>query len=857
MAETLVESKVGRKHPLAKCESCPLYNQGFAPSQFPTGGKSKYAIVSRSPGFHDTMAGKPFAGPSGDVLNHLLKQNGVKREEVYISNVVLCSPPEGKVPTAAIEACNPRLTQELLDCRADTILAAGAEAVNSLIGRQSIDYYRGRRIKRGSKVFVATNNPALVLRDDSTFPNLVKDFRRTFNPTPAPKMPKVLLATEEKVALEILSHIESQHDTYVAADIESRGGLSHKAELVSLQFALSGNEAYVIGEPTVRAGAVVERLRKLFSRTDLAFIWHNGIFDTKILRHGYDIPARVDEDTLLLSWACDERGGKDGEGSYHTLEYLLMEEFSWPDYVPASVKSFKKTGRLVSETEEKELRKKWKRQLDDLDTVGFDREFKELEKTNYIALYKYGGYDAAGTFQLFELLSDRAKSDSVFDKPYRQTLLAAEDALREMETTGMPYDFNRAAEMLEKIVNPELEQIKVDLRELTGKELLNPASHTQMAVVYYDDFQVSHAMRDRPDKKRSVDESARKEITDNRFHFAGEWTAIQKGAMLVREESPDAQKTRNLIKQVATQHDRFQKLHKQATNYLEGLIRRAEVDPESRIYTTLPRHATSTGRLASRGPNLQNVTRTKEGLPDIRGLFYASPGTLLVQADYSQAELRTIAALSGARFLTKIYEEGQDLHNILAERFYGPDFTSEQRSNSKNMNFGVFYWQSAETFQEKHEIPKDKAQEYIDWIWKTFPDVKEWQKEVTDSIHTNKCRDYTFVASPFGHRRRFYLITRENKNAIYREAINFLPQNIAANLTLHACIQLHKEVDRKQARLCLTVHDSILAQVVESYVEEYKTICNQVMEAMPHDKLGWTLPFKADIGEGRTWATAK
>jgi DNA polymerase I-like protein with 3'-5' exonuclease and polymerase domains len=172
------------------------------------------------------------------------------------------------------------------------------------------------------------------------------------------------------------------------------------------------------------------------------------------------------------------------------------------------------------------------------------------------------------------------------------------------------------------------------------------------------------------------------------------------------------------------------------------------------------------------------------------------------------------------------------------------------------MNFGVFYGQSAATFQEKHDIPEAEAQKYIDWVRKTFTTVYEWQDDVQKLVHANKHRDYTFVASPFGHRRRFYLITKENKNAVYREAVNFLPQNIAANLTLHSCIRLHDEVDAKRARLCLTVHDNILAQVVESYVEEYKVICAQVMASMPKEKLNWTLPFAADVGAGKTWAAA-
>lgn len=840
--------EVKRVHPLAQCEVCPLYGRGVALSQGPTGVNAKAAIVSRSPGYHDVNAGRPFAGPSGDVLDFLLQQQGIKREEVLVTNVVLCSPTEGKVPPKAIEACAPRLVEELQGV--GNIVAAGAEAVNSLVGRGTIDHYRGYRIKRGHRTFVATNNPALVLRDDSTFPNLVKDFRRAFNPLPEPTMPKVELIEDATVAKRWFKEM-GQRTGFVGADIESRGGLTHKAHLVSLQFSFSGTLATVFGE---RSGLFQDEdfirnyLRPFLESTDRRYIWHNGIFDTKILRHTYGINARVDEDTLLLSYATDERGG------VHDLEYLLMEEFGWPYYAPASVNSFKKTGKLVSDKEDVDLRKEYKD-----DEAKYERAFKQLEERNYFALYKYAGYDCAGTFQLFELLRERAKAEGVFERPYKSTLLESNEVIHAMETTGMPYDYQKASEVLETDVQPELDKIVSDLQKLTGKELLKPSSPQQMAALYYDEWEILHTMRYRPDKARSVDDSARKEITEGRFNFGGEWSAVQEGNKMKRVLADNALSKRQLIIQVAGLHDRFQKLNKQAGTYLKGLIERAEEDEESRIYTSLLRHGTTSSRLASRGPNLQNVTRTKEGLPDIRGLFFAHEGTLLVQADYSQAELRTIAALSGDKLLTKVYMDDEDLHNVTATRFYGEGFTNEQRQTSKNVNFGGFYGQSPASFQEKHDIPEAEAEEYIEWMWNTFVGVKAWAAEVRKLVHKQKYgpRSYNYVESPFGHRRRFWLITQENRGAIYREAINFLPQNIASNLTLHSSIKLHEAVDKQQARICLSVHDSILAQVREEYVPTYKKLCEEIMVGMPEIMLGWKIPFKIDIGAGKTWATAK
>lgn len=790
------------KAPGADCANCPLKDKSIAKTQGPDNADT--IIVSRSPGFHEAQVGRPFSGPSGDVLNHLLKANGIDRKDIAVTNVVLCAPDAGKVPPEAIKACSGRLKNEL--STKTLIIAAGSEAVNAIIGRGSIDKYRGYRIERGSQTLIATNNPALVLRDDSTYPNLVKDFKRAFNPLPEPTLPTVEWTTEVDRALEMVTLVGQENgNPYRAADIESRGGLSHKAELVSIQFALAGDKAYVIGEPASRDESVQKALRQLFLRTDLRFIWHNGKFDTKILRYGYGIHARVDEDTLLLSYDCDERPG------VHALDYLLMEEFGWPNYEPQSVKNFKKTGIIDDE----------------------------------IQLYTYAGWDVAGTYQLFENLHRRAESQDVM-RPYRELLLPGTELAINMELRGIIYDVNGAADILEEEVNPELNEITKRMRDISNMPLLNPASPKQMSALFYDRWHISHEMQKRPDMKHSVDDSARKEILAGRFKTLDELKA--KTSL----EQAKATALRQTIIAFNTEYDRFQELKKQQGTYLIGLIKEAEGDPEHRIYTDLLFHGTNSGRLSSRKPNLQNITRPKEGLPNIRNLFLASPGRKIVNIDYSQAELRAIAAFSGDKELTAVYEKGIDLHALTAERFYGKDFTSEQRSKAKNMNFGMFYRQSAQTFQEKHGIPEPEARKYIEWAWSTFTGVAEWEKGIEKEIHANG-----FLVSPFGRKRRFYLITRENKQAVYREGINFYPQTTASDLTLHSAITIAKHIDGSKAALCLTVHDSILSDVVEDYVEEYSKIATQIMESTAKEQIGWTIPFKVDVGVGTTWGEAK
>lgn len=808
-----------RKHPLALCEECPLQDKPCAPTLHARNG-TRAAIVSRSPGYHEAIAGRPFSGPSGKVLDHLLKINGVTREDCLVTNTVLCAPDEGEVPPEAIKACAPRLHEELKGI--GLVLACGREAVNLLVGRGAIDRYRGYHIQQDGRSVIATNNPALVLRDDSTFPNLKRDFRRAFHPPPDPVIPSVEVIEDAEQARDFI-RILREHK-YIACDIESRGGLTHRASLISIQFSTDGTRGVVCGE---RGGLFDDRdfiqnyLKPLLEERETTFIWHNGKFDCKILRHTYGIQARVDEDTMLLSYALDERSGTDDRIGVHGLDYLLMDEFGWPHYSSPEIEKTKQTGIV----------------------------------TDYDAFYEYAGLDVGGTYQLWELYSPRARSDDV-DRAYRHLLLRGTELAIGIELHGMVYDHDRAADIYEFEVEPELRDLTEQMRQQVDMLTLNPRSPKQMAAIFYDRFQIAHAMRKRhPVSKfaRSVDDAARKEILEDRFELGMryEQTTLPNNQVRLVERA-DYKERKESVKQFVQKFDRFQEIQKQASTYLLGMIERAEQDADSRIYTQLNFHGTNSGRLSSSKPNLQNITRTKEGLPDIRKLFRASDGRLIVSADFSQAELRCIAHFSGDEYLTRIYRENLSLHKETAKRFYGENYTSEQYSTCKNVNFGVFYRQSAETFQEKHGIPVEQARPYIDWVWQTFKGVAEWERGVENEVRTKG-----ILVSPFGRKRRFHLLTRENLQAAFREGINFYPQSTASDLTLCAAIRLSSESDRTRGHIGILVHDSITSEVDEDYVDEYAKLMVEIMEETAKDELGWTLPFKAEVGIGPTWGEAK
>jgi DNA polymerase-1 len=227
---------------------------------------------------------------------------------------------------------------------------------------------------------------------------------------------------------------------------------------------------------------------------------------------------------------------------------------------------------------------------------------------------------------------------------------------------------------------------------------------------------------------------------------------------------------------------------------------------------------------------------------------------VLISADLSQAELRTIAVLSGDEHLRSIYlETGRSLHKEVAAEFYGENYTYEQYVKAKNINFGVAYWQSAYSFHQMYKMPMEEADKFIKLWWDRFPQVWEWTKATEREVI-----EQGELQSPFGHKRRFYVIPADESGRLHvvKEGINFRPQNIAANITLWALCDFAEQVDWRIAQPNLTVHDSIVVNCREDYVDEVAQLLKECLENAPKRSIQWEFPYLAEITIGRrNWSS--
>jgi uracil-DNA glycosylase family 4 len=809
------------KAPYALCHKCPFKDRSFAKSVGPA--DAKIAVVSRSPGKHEALNGKSFAGPSGKVLEHLLELQGVKKEDVLLTNTVLCeSDGQEKGFALAQACCEPRLESEIAEC--DTVIAAGSEAAYELADASSVGGNRGYVHTRDSiapsgngdgdfkkQRVIVTNNPAMVLRDDAAFPELVRDFKLAINPLPEPKLPKVKWTEDIDEAREWIPQIEESIRGMGTVAVDIEGGFPNMA---CIGFATKSERAVVLGIPVVKE--ILPEIEPLLEIDNVKYLWQFGKYDTKVLRR-FGIDARVDEDTGLLSYALDERPGDPESGAGgHSLEWLLKDELGWPRYEPSSVRDFKRD----------EPRGLWK---------DWWLDWKAVPKRNRIDLYEYNGMDTAGTLALFSVLSERAKSDNVYDRPYKSQLLPLNDALTQVESYGNIWDVDAACDILEDEVWPKLYEWRNIMRTISKRSELNPNSPTQLVEFMYETCGLEHDL-DRPKIERKGKVSTDKYVRE----------VIEKDNFKVKA-GVDRKGFQAFIKTL----DNWKELDTARKNFLEPITVHASKSADRRVYTTYKIHGTESGRLSSEHPNMQNVLRPKEGLPNVRRIFVADPGCSFISADLSQAELRTIAVLSGDTNLQAIYlDTNRSLHKEIATEFYGEDYTYEEYVKAKNINFGVAYWQSAYSFKQLYHMEQSEAQKFIDFWWERFPQVWEWTKEMERTVLEDGV-----IQSPFGHKRRFYVIPQDTSARIHivKEGINFLPQNIAANITLFALTKLVRRFDPRVAQIRITVHDSIVANVRESEKDAIAHEMKVTLESAAQEAIGWDFPYKAEISVGPTW----
>ncbi len=280
-------------------------------------------------------------------------------------------------------------------------------------------------------------------------------------------------------------------------------------------------------------------------------------------------------------------------------------------------------------------------------------------------------------------------------------------------------------------------------------------------------------------------------------------------------------------------------------------------DNEDRIHTTFNQNGTSTGRLSSANPNLQNIpVRTDDGIR-IRTGFIAKEGYSLISFDYSQIELRVLAELSKDRHLVQAYQDNQDLHNLTARKIFfkteGDEISRHERSIAKVINFSILYGKTPFGLSKELGITVQEASQYITTYFEEYPRVRKFLDIVTETAKL-----HGFVETFYGTRRYISGINAKNKNLqaqAIRMAVNTVVQGTAANIIKKVMIELHEEFrNDENIKMLLQVHDELIFEVRDEYAEKYMKKIEKIMENTVKFK---KVPLKANGSVAKNWGLLK
>ena len=297
----------------------------------------------------------------------------------------------------------------------------------------------------------------------------------------------------------------------------------------------------------------------------------------------------------------------------------------------------------------------------------------------------------------------------------------------------------------------------------------------------------------------------------------------------------------------------YRGLTKLKSTYAEGLVHCLEAD--NRLHTNFNQTITATGRISSTEPNLQNIPMRMELGRRIRKVFVPREGCVLMDADYSQIELRVLAHLSGDEELIQAYQMDQDIHRITAAKVFNTPFeevTDLQRRNAKAVNFGIVYGISSFGLSQDLSISRKEAAEYIEQYFATYPKVKEYlDKLVSDA------KEKGYITTMFGRRRPIPELSSSNfmqRSFGERVAMNSPIQGTAADIIKIAMLRVWKTLKEAglKSKLILQVHDELLIETYEEEVEQVRAILAENMQHAADLKV----KLEIDLRVGKNWYEA-
>lgn len=790
------------------CTKCSLYKTCENPCIPGRGKEDKPDImfIGEAPGATEDRMRKVFIGKSGKLLAEVCKQLKIPSKNCYINNVVACRPPSNRNPNREeMKACRPRILKIIKEVKPRVIVLLGGIALKSLLGKTGIAKHRDADLDSvcGVPVYV-TYHPAALLRDPSRRELFVQDLRKAKNflegKKPTKTKTKYTLLYKDAEVKRFIASLLSPKIEWASCDIETLGldPLAKKAKLLSIGFATSTHTgtAFLLDKRRIGLASYQKRCK-----------WLNALFNSKkcpkLIGHNfqfdykylYGMGIKIDPDNV--GW--DTQAG----------QYLLQETYPMP-----SLKAL-----AASHT----------------DMGNYDEEIKRYKNRMDLLppeqLLTYNAMDVDATMRIFDKQYVWFHKEPKLYKVMDDVITPALTVLARVELNGFNLDHDYCDYILGKY-----QQQDEELRRKLGKskavlevcrkfnKKFNPGSSQHVGYLVYK--VLKYPVTEEYKTKTGLPSTSRQTLA----YF----------------NSRKPNKTLTALVE-------FSKNEKMLSTYLSPI--QSWLHADNKVHSSYNLTRTKTGRLSSERPNGQNFPRLKE----IKKIVCPSDGNYILQADYSQVELRVIACAANDKRLKYIYKKGLDAHRMAAASMFNVDYEDvqpEQRQRAKGaVSFGLNYGRSAQALATDMGISLEDAEEFRNSYFSKYKGVKNY------IIKMKKfARKHGYVESLFGRRRRVPELKEKRSessrallNGLERQSINMPIQSTASDVNLIAMANLQKRLDaeRMESLIILTVHDSIVLDVPKT---ELKKCCRIVKEEMEGLEFDWLdIPLEVDIEIMKSW----
>ena len=456
------------------------------------------------------------------------------------------------------------------------------------------------------------------------------------------------------------------------------------------------------------------------------------------------------------------------------------------------------------------------------DLVGSGKKQLTFDQVEIKKATEYAAEDADVTFRLYKLLKKnliREKLENIyelFEKPLIKILA-------NMEIQGVKVD-DKFLNILSKKFEKKISSIEDKIYKISKKKF-NIASTKQLGEIMYEDLKIASLKKT---KKGSFATSA----------------SVLEDLAFKGNEFP------KLILE-------WRQISKLKNTYSDSL--QEHINPKTkRVHTSFLLAATTTGRLASSDPNLQNIPIKTEDGKDIRKSFVSEKGNILISADYNQIEMRILADLADVKELKKAFNNQQDIHSLTASQVFNvkiSEINSDMRRKAKAINFGIIYGISQYGLAKQIMVSNNEAAEFLNSYFKKFPEIKDY---MNDTIKF--CRKSGYVNNIFGRRSHITGINDKNfniRNFQERAAINAPIQGSAAEIMRLAMIRISKRIEEakeKKCKMLLQIHDELIFEVPKESEKNFTNLIRQEMTSVKDSDLhSFSTPLTVDVNSGENW----